>query len=446
MRHRIVLRIALIALAPIAGLATLSLTIGQTPPAPKPVTPGLPQPFVDPQVKPASANVPSTAGRPTVAAPASTQGPDLAKLPPATRDAYLAAQRGAEWLHRMNLPDGRFVTGWIPALNIPLDGDSFVHQAGATFALAHAAKFFNDERYTLRARQSVLTLMALTRVDPASPGQRTTILPPLVANRMASNGFVLMAMHELPSPAADLLQQGEELCHYIRSRQRGDGSLAVSDDPAVADDPASMRQHAAIALAGLMASQKHRPMPWKTEVVRKALPYYQAQFKAKPSAIMVPWMVVAYSDLFMRTKDSACANFVMEMCDYACTLQYDLTETRHGAWRGGFRDDGESAMLTAPSVVSSALVMAIAEACQVCKVGGADAGRLNRYRSVAAAGATFLTTLQYTESNTLYFSTAYRQVLSGGFHGSHQDGNLRIDYNQHAICALIPYLAYVADR
>ena len=52
-------------------------------------------------------------------------------------------------------------------------------------------------------------------------------------------------------------------------------------------------------------------------------------------------------------------------------------------------------------------------------------------------------TLQYTEPNTQYFADWYRPRLAGAFHASHQDGNLRIDYTQHAVCALVQYLEYV---
>ena len=57
----------------------------------------------------------------------------------------------------------------------------------------------------------------------------------------------------------------------------------------------------------------------------------------------------------------------------------------------------------------------------------------------------FLATLQYTDANTRHFADWYRPTLIGGFYASHQDGNLRIDYTQHAVCALVQYLTYVAE-
>jgi hypothetical protein len=32
----------------------------------------------------------------------------------------------------------------------------------------------------------------------------------------------------------------------------------------------------------------------------------------------------------------------------------------------------------------------------------------------------------------------------GGFHASHQDGDLRIDFTQHAVSAMVQHLTYVA--
>jgi hypothetical protein len=55
----------------------------------------------------------------------------------------------------------------------------------------------------------------------------------------------------------------------------------------------------------------------------------------------------------------------------------------------------------------------------------------------------FLTTLQYSDGNTQHYSPWFRQRLVGGFHASHQDGDLRIDWTQHAVCAMVLYLTEV---
>jgi hypothetical protein len=74
-----------------------------------------------------------------------------------------------------------------------------------------------------------------------------------------------------------------------------------------------------------------------------------------------------------------------------------------------------------------------------------DVTRHKRYRESLERALQFLTTLQYINANTQHFADWYRPTLLGGFFASHQDGNLRIDYTQHAVCAMVQYLSYVAD-
>ena len=99
---------------------------------------------------------------------------------------------------------------------------------------------------------------------------------------------------------------------------------------------------------------------------------------------------------------------------------------------------------TVPQVSSGSYAEGLAEACRVARETG-DVSRHKRYRESLERALQFLTTLQYTNGNTQHFADWYRPTLLGGFFASHQDGNLRIDYTQHAVCAMVQYLSYVAD-
>ena len=114
-----------------AGFTALSGSRGQEPPA----VPG-----------------PAAPATPTRAAPAEAKRParDLTRLSNLQRQLYLSAQRGADWLQRANRPDGRFIYGYVPALRTPLEGDHYLRQAGAAFAVARAARFFGDDRAAIR--------------------------------------------------------------------------------------------------------------------------------------------------------------------------------------------------------------------------------------------------------------------------------------------------------
>src|SRR5262249_47275676 len=200
---------------------------------------------------------------------------DFAKLPPLEQQMYLSAQRGADWLRRSNRVNGRFIYGQVPALRAPLEGDNYLCQVGAAFALARAARFFGDEHFAAVARQALLTLLLDTAIDPGDPQARQTTLPGILVNRLAAAGLLVSAINELPTPGEDLLEQSEQLCRFIRKRQKTDGSLSdagaeATGDGVVHGDPT----FAGDALYGLVQSQRHRPAAWKTEVARKALSYY----------------------------------------------------------------------------------------------------------------------------------------------------------------------------
>jgi hypothetical protein len=106
------------------AFAALSLTWGQEAP-------------------PGSASKPATSSVPlAIPAPVERAPRDLARLSALQRQMYLSAQSGADWLRRANRADGRFLAGYVPALKTPLEGDHYLRQAAAAFALARAAAFF----------------------------------------------------------------------------------------------------------------------------------------------------------------------------------------------------------------------------------------------------------------------------------------------------------------
>jgi hypothetical protein len=401
------------------SLAAISLTQGQ-----------------DPSFGSAPTPIPAQRGRPAY---------DLSKLTALQQQMLLSAQRAGEWLRRANRPDGRFVSGYVPALKTPLEGDYYLRQVGAALALARLARFLDDERYAAVARQAILTLLLDTTADPADPPVRHTSLPNVVVNRVAAAGLLVAAIHELPSPGDDLLEQSEQLCAFLRKQQKGDGSLCLTEEPGEEIDPNGINWYPGIALYGLMHSQQLRPVPWKTDLVRKALPYYRDWWQSHQATSFVPWQSAVSAEAYSLTKDKAFAEFVGKMNDWLCDLQYSQLDPRHPLWTGGFMEwaDGKPS-LAAPHADSAAYAESLAEACRVAHQAG-DAQRLRRYREALERSLQFLNTLQYTDANTQHFSDWYRPVLVGAFYSSHQNGDIRIDHTQHAVCALVQYLRYSGE-
>jgi len=432
-------------------LVALSLTYAQErpflPTAPPSTQPASPPPTV---IQTGGTVTPPVPTAPIVSptAPSSSKPRDFTNLNDAQKQILFSCKRGAEFLYNMNRNDGRFRYGFVPALNRPLEGDHYLRQVGAAFALARAARFTGEQRYDNYATQAVLTLLDETTVDdPKNPQVRYTKPPSLLVNRLGAAGLLVAAINELPSPQPDVLQQSEELCNFIRKQARADGSLRFSDDgddgKPLAEDPEGKNEYPGEALYALMLSQRHRPAAWKTELVRKAVAFYHPYWLKHKNAVFVPWQTAAYTEAYLATKEKVFADCVNEMNEAICELQYTQTEQRHPEWRGGFRLAADGRNVDAePRIDSAMFAESLAEACRVARQAG-DVKHYEQFSNALGECLRFLTLLQYTEGNTSHFDESYRKRLLGGFYASHQDGNLRIDYTQHAVSAMVQYLEVV---
>jgi hypothetical protein len=247
----------------------------------------------------------------------------------------------------------------------------------------------------------------------------------------------------MPNPAADLLDQGEQLARFIARQQRADGSLVCSDlmqKPSEADVlPASQ------SLMGLIRSQSLRPGAWKMDVMRKAVAYYRPWWREHRNLASAAGFCSSFAEAFLQTNDRAgdiaLAEFACELADYLCAQQLEKLDPQHPLWRGGFPESTS----TAPSIGSMNCGTAIVAAARVCRQLP-DADRFARYRDAAVLALQFASTLQFTEANTQQFNGAYRQqYLLGGFHQSHEDGRLPLEGSSRAVSAMLAYLSGIAD-
>jgi hypothetical protein len=367
---------------------------------------------------------------------------DPAQLTLLEQQMLQSAQQGCDWLRRANRPDGRFVNGFVPDLKAALEGDHYLRHVGAALALAKFATLSGDSAAAALARQSLLTLLLDTAVDESAPDVRRVTLPALVVNPLGAAGLLVMAIHALPDPGEDLLDQAEQLCRYIRGQQKDDGSFSLEDAAQGGTDPEAINAYPGQALAGILASQARRPEAWKIDAARKAFVFYREWWRGHKNPSFPQAQATAWASAYVLTKETPFAEFVYEMNEWLCGLQYTQLDPRHPLWQGGFMEwsNGHS-VPAAPRIDSAMNAESLAQACRLARQMG-DLQHYQQFHEALERCLQFLTTLQYNEANTQHFADWYRPALVGGFHASHQDGNLRIDYTQHAVAAMVDYLAY----
>ncbi len=365
---------------------------------------------------------------------------DLSGLSPFQRAVYLSDRRAMEWLWRANRPDGLFVHGFNPALNVAVEGDGFLTQCEAAFGLARAARYSSEGRYTVRARQAILALLAETKTDPAEAGVRFPIEP---AHRLSAAALLILTVAELPEPGQELLEQSEQLCRYVRAQLQLDGSFRVPESASDADSGYFASGH---AVAALVRSQRHaQPIAqaaWKIEAARKALAYYRPRWPDAPSLAFAAGHSVACAEAFALTKEKAFAEFTFEMNDWLCGQQYGL-EARQPLWQGGFAEKGKASG-NPPGIRSVLAAAALAQGCRAARQVG-DVQRFNRYQDALQRCLQFLMTLQYTAANVQHFAESFQPRLVGAFFASHKDGNVTADAAALVVLAMTDYLEHVAQ-
>jgi hypothetical protein len=444
MRRRVLLAGLAFALVGVAVVA-----VAQPPLAPPAVPPAEPVPPTPPRALPAVPTAPTPPPTTAAETPLARFEP-LSACPQQTQNAVHGVLLGADWMARRNQPQGRFLFGYNPALRQPMMGDHDLKQARAALAMAQAAKFSGDEKQAALASQSILTLLAATRVDPADANCRVPVHSSLVCNRVGFAAVVALAIYELPAADAKLVAEAEKLCEFLRKQCRPDGSVHYTDGPnddSAKIDPEGMNEYPGTALHAIMAGNRVRPAAWKTEVGKKGMEFYRAAFRAKPHPMLAATLTPACVELYLQAKLPDAATVVFEMNDWLCALQIAGTDPRTPQWAGGFRGviDGRAAD-TPPGPETGLYVQSLAYACQLTRLTP-DLERFAKYKGATLDAIQFLTGLQYLETNTRHFETAFRaNMLIGGFHLSPTDGNLRIDATATAVSGLVRFLGSGAEK
>jgi hypothetical protein len=392
---------------------------------------------------------PATPPAPAIESPLAGFEP-LVAFPQATQTAVRSVVYGSNWLTRMNQPQGRFTYGYRPALRQPMEGDHDLKQARATLALAQAARFTGDSRQAAVASQAILSLLAMTKIDPADPKCRLPVASSMTCNRVGFASLLILSIHELPGADEKLLVEAERLGEFLHKQLRSDGSVHYIDSPTELStkvEPAGVNEFPGLALDAIMASNRRKPAAWKREATMKGLEHYRAWFKERPHPLLAATLTPGFAEMHLQFKAKGAVEAVFELNDWLAGMQHPSGDPRHPLWTGGFRSmAGDRPVESEPGFESGAGVESLAYAYKIARLE-LDLTRCAKYKTALYDGVQFLAGLQYTEANTRHFENGFRaNTLIGGFYLSPTDGNLRIDATAWALTGMYHFLQSGAEK
>lgn len=410
----------------LAGLVSAQIPTPMPPTAPQTLPPSITgQPGNGTNVRPTGAAVPQQ----PAAAPIMRFAENLTNFPPETVQSVYGLRAGADWLFRMNQANGRFFYGLNPAIPRALDGDHDIRQGLACVALAEAARFTRDNRFTARATQSALALLAQVKQDPITATDK--------ANRCGLQATVALALYALPEADPKLIDEGEKLVQALRSRIDKSGLLRITDDGVKPD--AEMAAHVpGLVLQAIAQSHQLRPESGKEETILLAGQVYRNALKQQPNTLVAASLLPALCEIAQTKKDPGLVAMIFELADSVADLQFGRADTPPVGWFGGFKVAPNS--LAEPSADSGTMLQGLAAALKLTRQVP-DLNRYTRYRGAIVEGLNFCRNLQYSEENTGHFEKAYRQqMLLGGVRTSPTEGTLRIDATAQVVLAYLQFL------
>ncbi len=207
------------------------------------------------------------------------------------------------------------------------------------------------------------------------------------------------------------------------SRIDGHGRFEIqADGDTPADDVYQDYAPGQALLAAAMAARS-RAAEFDPVVLAKALRYYRMRFRQNHDWGAVAWLAQAFAAWGRLTEDVGSTAFAYEIVDWALRFQSEKS--------GGFLNDHQP---DSPGATTAVYLEAVAAVLVAANEEG-DTERQHRYRLAADRGLRFLDRLVYQQRDALVLPNPSWAI--GGVRTSLSASEVRIDYVQHALSAVL---------
>jgi len=342
-------------------------------------------------------------------------------------DMEQSALKAGLWLLSVQHKSGRFTYRSNPVLNMPDPTYNIVRHAGTCWSLLWLYRRTADEQFLTALKKGMEYLQR--RTERSARPHRFAHVRFAEKSPLGASALTLLVMSE--GALCGALETNKEtmadLASFIAYMQSDSGEFykylreAVKRAP-VKEEP---RYFPGEAMLALLQYYKVDPNKKWLSIVEKSAELQIKRFQQDDFADH--WVMMALQDLYRVTKNPRYSAACLSMADSIVKRQHKPGDVPDPDFAGGFNHTNP------PGTCSAATRMEGLAA--AWHLAGKIRAPNDAYDQGLQLAAKFIMQQQFRPVNS-YMATPQVPFM-GGFHASPIDFELRIDYAQHAICALI---------
>jgi orotate phosphoribosyltransferase len=327
----------------------------------------------------------------------------------------------AAYLIRQQKPDGSLYLRYEPFQNRLYEGLDLARLAHAAWVLARAAARFGSDALVEAADKAVAHLLQKVSED----GERAWLEKEGEAASVAEVSFLLLALLE-PGTDDARRQLIPRLTRTLLDSIDRHGRISTHRAPNASPD-AFQDYFPGQVLLALGAAAGAGVAACDAASWRKAFRFYRHRFRYRRHFGQVSWLMQACASWWRATGDEEAAAFVYEIGDWLLGYQQEKT--------GGFINDHQP---DAPGYTTALYLEGVSSARALAAAHG-DATRRAKYTASAERGFRFLEQLVIQQRDACVLPNISTAV--GGLRQSLHRSEVRIDFVQHALSALLEFQA-----
>ena len=347
---------------------------------------------------------------------------------------FRSAVYGCNWLVRNQNPNGSYMYLYYPHKDKESRQNSYVRQAGVSYAVALMYRFTKYKKYKTSSLQAIEYL--LNNIKFLDKKKKLPYIYFAGTGKLGSTGLTLVAMSllELHKESSEYAKIMKQFVYSILNMQNKDGSFMAYFEPKVLKP--GQNYFPGEAMLGLIEYYKINPEERILRAIEKAFSYYKKYWKENKNRPFIPWHSCVWAQMYKITKKKKYADFVFEMNDWLITKQYDLKNSPYKDYFGGWVREG------VPNFEAAVYVEGLAEAYSVAKMLK-DKKRIDSYGKTIVRALRFVLNLQFKPVDMYYVKKPSKTL--GGFRASLVKNYLRCDITDHAIVGMAKVLSYMED-